>query len=190
LYSDIEGVILAGGESKRMGQNKSLVKFNNKFLINHVYERLAPQVSKIWISTNVPIGLYPESIQFKDLINNHLGPLGGIHAGLFHSTKNWVQFCPNDCPFIPKNLVSILSAKINERKPKIIVPTIENKLEPVFILCPRSVIENLEVFIKNGERKIDTWIQKNDFELVEFKNTNAFININDQKELKKNETKI
>jgi len=48
---DIDAVILAGGLSTRMKANKSLVKLNGKKLIDHVYERVSPQVNKVWIST-------------------------------------------------------------------------------------------------------------------------------------------
>ena len=92
MNTEIEGVILAGGESKRMGTNKSLVKLNTKPLIEHVYARLIEQVSHVTINTNQPIDNFPENIQFQDLILNNPGPLAGIHAGLFNAKKRfpWV----------------------------------------------------------------------------------------------------
>ena len=119
---EIEGVILAGGESKRMGTNKSLIKLNTKPLIEHVYDRLIEQVSHISINTNQPIKIFPKNIQFNDRILNKTGPLAGIQAGLFHAKKNWVQFCPNDCPFLPINLVEKLSIYIKDKGPTIILP--------------------------------------------------------------------
>ena len=66
----VDGVILAGGKSTRMGSNKSQILLNNKPLINHVFDRLHPQVGKIWISTNVNLEQFPENIQFKYLNYN------------------------------------------------------------------------------------------------------------------------
>ena len=52
LRLNVEAVILAGGLSSRMGTNKSLVQLNQKNLIDHVFERISPQVNKVWINTN------------------------------------------------------------------------------------------------------------------------------------------
>ena len=137
MNTAIEGVILAGGESKRMGTNKSLIELHNKPLIEHVYDRLIDQVSHVSINTNQPIQIFPKKIQFDDRILNKTGPLAGIQAGLFYAKKNWVQFCPNDCPFLPINLVEKLSFCIKDKGPTIILPSLFDRLEPVFMLCHR-----------------------------------------------------
>ena len=188
MNTEIEGVILAGGESKRMGTNKSLVKLNTKPLIEHVYARLIEQVSHVTINTNKPIDNFPENIQFQDLILNNPGPLAGIHAGLFNAKKDWVQFCPNDCPFLPINLVEKLSLCIKDKGPTIILPSLFNHLEPVFMLCQRSLLKNLEDFISVGGRKMDRWIKENNYKTVKFSDLKSFTNINNLSELKKIET--
>ena len=185
---EIEGIILAGGESKRMGTNKSLIQLHNKPLIEHVYDRLIEQVSHISINTNQPIEIFPENIQFKDRILNNPGPLAGIHAGLFYAKQNWVQFCPNDCPFLPINLVEKLSFCIKEEGPTIILPSLLDRLEPVFMLCHRSLLKNLEDFISAGGRKMELWIKENNYKAVNFSDQKAFVNINNLSELAKIET--
>ena len=52
METQIEGVILAGGKSSRMGQNKSLVLFDEKPLILHVFNRMKKQVKKLSINSN------------------------------------------------------------------------------------------------------------------------------------------
>jgi molybdopterin-guanine dinucleotide biosynthesis protein A len=185
LNTEIEGVILAGGESKRMGTNKSLIKLKTKHLIEHVYDRLKAQVCHVSINTNQPITIFPENIQFKDRILNKPGPLAGIQAGLFHAKKNWVQFCPNDSPFLPINLVEKLSFCIKDKGPTIILPTLYDNLEPVFMLCHRSLIENLEDFISAGGRKMELWIKENNYKTVRFSDLKSFTNINNLSELSK-----
>ncbi|MEK9778517.1 MAG: NTP transferase domain-containing protein, partial [Methylophilaceae bacterium] len=64
----ITGIILAGGLSSRMGQNKSLVEINGMPMILHVYNKLLPQVSSVLISTNEKLAMFPEDIQFQDQI--------------------------------------------------------------------------------------------------------------------------
>ena len=188
MNTEIEGVILAGGKSKRMGTNKSLIKLHSKPLIEHVYDRLIEQVSNISINTNQPIKIFPKNIQFNDCILNKPGPLAGIQAGLFHAKKNWVQFCPNDCPFLPINLVEKLSFCIKDKGPTIILPSLLGHLEPVFILCHISLLKNLEDFISAGGRKIELWIKENNYKVVNFSDPKAFMNINNLGELAKIET--
>ena len=188
MNTAIEGVILAGGESKRMGTNKSLVELHNKPLIKHVYDRLIEQVSHVSINTNQPIQIFPENIQFQDRILNNPGPLAGIQAGLFYAKKNWVQFCPNDSPFLPINLVELLSFYIIDKGPTIILPSLFDRLEPVFMLCHRSLLKNLEDFISAGGRKMELWIKENNYKVVNFSDTKAFMNINNLGELAKIET--
>ena len=190
MNTEIEGVILAGGESKRMGENKSLIKLYSKTLVEHVYDRLKNQVSHVSINTNQPIKQFPRNIQFQDRIQNRLGPLAGIQAGLIQAKKNWVQFCPNDCPFLPITLVERLSVYIKNKGPSIIVPTHNNLIEPTFMLCHRSLVKNLESFLNSGERKMELWIKENNYVTVNFTNINEFTNINTQEELKKIESKI
>ena len=186
---EIEGVILAGGESKRMGTNKSLIELHNKPLIEHVYDRLIEQVSDVSINTNQPIKIFPKNIQFQDRILNNPGPLAGIQAGLFYAKQNWVQFCPNDCPFLPINLVEKLSFCIKDKGPTIILPSLFDRLEPVFMLCHRSLLKNLDKFISSGERKMELWIKENNYKAVNFSDPKAFVNINTHSELLKIEKK-
>ena len=185
MNTAIEGVILAGGASKRMGTNKSLIELHNKPLIKHVYDRLIKQVSHVSINTNQHIEIFPKNIQFDDLILNKTGPLAGIQAGLFYAKKNWVQFCPNDCPFLPINLVEKLSFYIQDKGPTIILPSLFNHLEPVFMLCHRSLLKNLENFISVGGRKMELWIKENNYKVVNFSDPKDFVNINSHSELAK-----
>ncbi len=92
MKTQIEGVILAGGKSSRMGQNKSLVLFDEKPLILHVFNRMKKQVKKLSINSNQILKIFPKSIQFSDILPGQLGPLSGIYSGLSQSECDWVLF--------------------------------------------------------------------------------------------------
>ncbi len=180
----IEAVILAGGLSKRMGTNKSLVTLNHKSLISHVVDRINPQVNKVWINTNEILSEYSKDIQFTDVMCERIGPLGGIYSSLDTVTSEWIQFCSNDCPFIPNDLVEKLYSSKYSNKINILVPKIRNKHEPTFILCHRSAIETIPIYIKRKNYKLMHWIEKHDYQDVEFYDPHAFVNINDKVTLK------
>jgi molybdopterin-guanine dinucleotide biosynthesis protein A len=184
----IHGVILAGGDSSRMGTNKSLVIFKKKIMIKHVYERLSPQVDKVWVNSNVFLEQFPKAQQFRDELNPHTGPLVGIYTGLRSAQTEWVQFCPTDTPLLPLNLVEKLFKKTKNTSSTIIVPMVNGQIEPVFSLCHKSTLEGLKAFIFSKKKKIADWIEENDFETVVFDNPDEFNNINNKKDLQKIES--
>jgi len=188
LSEFIEGVILAGGASSRMGTNKSLVIFKKKLMIQHVYDRLSPQVNKVWINSNILLEQFPKDQQVKDELPSHTGPLVGIYTGLTSAQTEWVQFCPTDAPFLPLNLVERLFSKTKNTNSTIIVPMIRGKIEPVFSLCHKSTLKGLKAFILSEKKKISDWIEQNNFETVIFDNLDEFYNINDIEDLQKIES--
>ena len=184
----IEGVILAGGASARMGTNKSLVTFKKKIMIKHVYDRLSPQVNKVWINSNIFLEQFPKDLQFRDELTSYTGPLVGIYTGLKSTHTEWVQFCPTDTPFLPLDLVEKLFKKTKNTSATIILPMVRGQIEPVFSLCHKSTLMGLKSFIFSKKRKISEWIAQNNFETVVFDNPDEFSNINNKKDLQKIES--
>ena len=179
----ITGIILAGGLSSRMGQNKSLVEINGMPMILHVYNKLLPQVSSVLISTNEKLAMFPENVQFQDQIKESKGPLTGIYEGLKKAQTPWVQFCPNDTPNLPNDLVENLSRHIDDQT-RIILPIVNGRFEPTFMLCHQSVANDIPDFIKNNNPKIMDWIQTHQHKTVQFNDKSEFININSESDLK------
>ena len=113
---DIVGVILAGGQARRMGAgDKALVELDGKTLLERTLERATPQVDELLINAN---GDPPRFAPFHrqilpDAIQGHLGPLAGILTGLEWMKANrpdarWLASFPCDTPFFPRDLVAQL----------------------------------------------------------------------------------
>lgn len=92
----ITGIILAGGQSQRMGKNKALLSFNGKSMVEHTQALLQqiPQVQEILISGN-----YPEYSCIPDLIPDK-GPLGGLYSAMIslEEKANSLLLIPIDMP--------------------------------------------------------------------------------------------
>mgnify|MGYP005832398511 CR=1 FL=1 len=106
MYEDITGIILSGGKSTRMGQNKSFLKIGEKYIIEHITNLMKSIFSKVLLITNEP-ELY-DFLQveiYTDIFKN-VGPLAGIHSGLVHSKteKNFIISC--DIPLMNKEMIS------------------------------------------------------------------------------------
>lgn len=110
----VTGVILAGGKSKRMGENKALLRLGNGTLIGHVIRRMQPITDEFLLITNSPDEYTHLGITMhKDIIPN-AGALGGIHAGLTYASHQTVICVGCDNPFLMPNLLTYLVSVLGE----------------------------------------------------------------------------
>jgi molybdopterin-guanine dinucleotide biosynthesis protein A len=184
----ITGLILAGGQGRRMGGvDKGLQMFRGKRLIDHVYARLAPQVGGIVINANQNHDAYKTfGVRVvSDAIGNFAGPLAGLHAGLSVSRRPYLASVPCDSPFLPEDLVERLYAGLADAGAEIAVAKTGEQPHPVFCLVRGGVLDHLASFLKGGGRKIDAWYATLLVAEVAFDDeAEAFSNINTGDELK------
>lgn len=183
----ITGLILAGGQGRRMGGvDKGLQEFRGKRLVDHVYERLAPQVSGIIVNANQNYDAY-RSFGVRvvsDAIGKYAGPLAGMHAGLSVSRRPYLVSVPCDTPFLPEDLVARLHAALEDAGAEVAVAKTGDQPHPVFCMARRGVLEHLTDFLKNGGRKVDAWYATLVVAEVAFDDeAEAFSNINTSDEL-------
>ena len=162
----IVGVLLAGGQSRRMGGvDKALQILGGRPLLAHAIERLQPQVAGMVINAN---GEASRFAAFRlpviaDSIAGFAGPLAGVHAGLAwvranHPGIEHVVTVSADTPFFPTDLVPRFLASLNQNRP-LLVARSEEGLHPVIGLWPVSMVTALEESLKQGERKASDWVK-------------------------------
>ena len=117
----MKGIILAGGQSKRMGQDKALMMVNGKPLIRIVHDLLKPQVNQIAIS-----GYQNYNLNIPYISDSPQGPKGPV-AALYavwqlrgETTTSGFFTVPVDCPNFPNNLCERL---YGERSAIAVTPT-------------------------------------------------------------------
>ena len=183
----ISGVILAGGMGRRMGgADKGLIKFLGRPMIEHVAERLKPQVGEILINANRELQHYANLGYpvIEDEIGGFAGPLAGLHKAMQVAAYPYVLTVPCDSPLLPHNLVERLMNGLIERDADLAVAKTGMQAHPVFCLCRKALLPNLEAFLKEGDRKIDTWYSTLEVAEVQFSdNVKAFANVNTPEEL-------
>ncbi len=191
MQSSVTGLILAGGKGSRMGGvDKGLQAFRGKRLVDHVYERLAPQVGGVIINANQNHEEY-KSFGVRvvsDAIGGYAGPLAGLHAGLSISKRPFLATVPCDSPFLPADLIERLYQRIDETGAELAVAKTGEQPHPVFSLVRRGVLDHLADFLKGGGRKIDAWYATLNVVEVAFDDeAEAFSNFNTLDELAANE---
>lgn len=184
----ITGVILAGGQGRRMGSvDKGLKMLRGKPMVQWVLERFAPQVDDVLINANQNLDQYQllGHQVVPDEISGYAGPLAGLHRGLSVATHDLIATVPCDSPFLPLDLIARLSAALNEQQADFAVARTGDQPHPVFCLTHKSVLPGLTAFLQSGGRKIDAWYAALKVAEVRFDDeAEAFSNINTVEELR------
>ena len=182
-------IVLAGGKSSRFGSDKAFAKIGDSTIVESLFFPLSLLFRKIIVVTNFPekYQAFPVKI-VTDKIREH-GPLGGIYSGLLASDteRNFVVAC--DMPLINPRLVRYLSGI---KEGQVVVPSIADKLEPLFAIYAKSCLPAIERQLTTGNNKIQDFFAEVNVRYVskeEIKeydpNLTSFLNINLQKDLKK-----
>lgn len=178
----ISAIILSGGQARRMnGADKGLVTLQEKPLIQHVLERIAPQVDEILINANREIAKY-QTFGYrvlKDEVEDFLGPLAGLSLGLKHAKHDYVLTVPCDSPLLPLDLAKRLLAALIKHKADIAVAISDGNTHPVFSLCKKSLLPSLMAYLESGERRVSAWQKSQNYTEVDFSDVSeAFTNLN------------
>ena len=197
--NNILAVILAGGKSKRFGNEKIYAKLGNKTLIDHTITKLKKNYSEILvISNNENINLKQKDVYLtQDLIEGHLGPLVGVVSAMEWIKQNkkkynWIATYPCDTPFFDENIISLMKDCPKKFKEKLFFIKNENRRHNIFGLWSLELKEKLLSDIKNGHRKVEEWANKTGCKIIETQTQNeySFLNINTKEDLEEAEKKI
>ena len=152
MYNDITGIILAGGKSTRMGQDKSFLKFGNHTVIEHAAELMKSLFNDVKIITNETEKYkFLELDCYEDIFKGN-GPLGGIHSGLYHSSTelNFVISC--DIPLITKDVIEfIINHKDNYSA---VVTKADGFIQQLCGLYSKILLPEIEKLIESSQDEV------------------------------------
>ncbi len=146
------GIVLAGGENRRMGADKAFLAIDGKPMIMHVLRALRKNVERVIIVTNSPEAYAGyDAVIVTDAFTTR-GPLTGIYSGLqrSHDEYNIVVAC--DMPFLNPELLAYLmfvSAGYD-----VTLPRIGNLVEPLHAVYRKSLLPVIEKQLHGGQRRI------------------------------------
>ncbi len=190
-------VILAGGKSSRMNNvNKAFVCIDNHTLISRIIKKISNNNLPIAINANEHLDKFSKfGLEIiKDKFVGHLGPLSGIYSALNWANRlkyKWVFTFPCDVPFFP-NDIFIKANNILDNKAKnfdLISFTSNKQKHHIMSLWNIKLIEDLQIKISNGLRKVDVFTSNLKVEYVHYNfngnEIDPFYNINSENEIKK-----
>ena len=148
----VTGVILAGGESRRMGSDKSLLPIQGARFIDHVYRRMAALFDEVIIVTNSP-DLYNE-IPCRKVPDIYYaqGSLAGVHSGLAHAKTEKIFVVGCDMPFIAPAVVKQICSHAGEGD--LVIPHSSSGHEPLHALYSKHCLPAMERVLDAGLKRI------------------------------------
>jgi molybdopterin-guanine dinucleotide biosynthesis protein A len=152
-------VIQAGGESRRMGQDKALMAFLGLPLIQQVVNRLAPIADEVIVTTN-----HPDDYRFLGLplfsdLKPGRGALGGLYTALSSATCESVAVVACDMPFASASLIEAASKLLDQEEADVVIPDSgDGLLEPMHAVYRRKTcIPAIEAAIEADKWKLISW---------------------------------
>ena len=182
---EIAAVILAGGQSRRMGGgDKGLLPFGAGTVIGQVIARLSPQVGRMAINANGDPARFAEYglPVLPDGLPGHPGPLAGVLAALDWAIlqgADWVVTVPSDTPFLPIDLVIRLVQAVQAGAPLAIAAS-AGHFHPTCGLWPVQLRGDLAATLQNNQRKLRDFTDRHGAVAVSFPSgpPDPFFNIN------------
>jgi molybdopterin-guanine dinucleotide biosynthesis protein A len=146
------GIVLSGGENRRMGTDKAFLKVAGIPMIEHVLRSLKSVFHDIIIVTNAPERYAAFQAKVVTDAFDKRGPLSGIYSGLLRSADeyNFVVAC--DMPFLNPDLIAYLAGLADGHD--IVVPSVDGLLEPLHAVYRRNLIPLMHEQLRQDRRRI------------------------------------
>jgi molybdopterin-guanine dinucleotide biosynthesis protein A len=153
--------IQAGGESRRMGQDKALMPFLGKPLIERLVTRLAPLADEVIVTTNQPEKFLFLGLPLFSDARSGRGALGGLFTALSHATQPLVAVIACDMPFASASLLDYQVNLLEQQAVDICIPMLQEGYEPLHAVYRRATcLPAVEWALDNDQWKVISWFPK------------------------------
>ncbi len=178
----ITGIVLAGGESSRMGEDKSQMLISEQQLIEFSLNALKPFCQELIISSNKEVH---KSYGFKTISDkqNKIGPISGIQSALANSKTDYIIILPCDSPMVKQAFVEFLISKI-DNEIDALVPKYQNHLEPLFAIYHKRILPIVDQQIAKQDYRLTNLLKQIRTETFEVQDRSCFVNINTPEDYK------
>lgn len=162
--SNLSVLLLAGGQSRRMGQHKALLPLNGRALLGRVVDAARDCGAHTVLIAGTPQpGLYEFGVPV--IADNYVGdgPLAGFEAGLAAVQTDWVLVLPCDIPRLPMPVVERLVAQwhgvlkapsLANSQIRALVAHDGSRLQPLYGIYHRSLHQQAKGLLDSDERRV------------------------------------
>ncbi len=173
----VAGVLLAGGLSRRMGGgDKSLRELGGRPILDHVLNRVRPQVGALLLNANGEASRFADYglPVLPDCVEGFAGPLAGVLTGMDWAAKTvpacrWLASFACDAPFLPSDLVPTMLSACEAAGADLACAKSRRRAHPVFGLWRLDLRDDLRKAVLEEEvRKVDRWTTRHQLIEVDF----------------------
>ena len=191
-HNKILSVVLAGGKSKRFGEDKSQVKLEGKILIDYILSEIVDEFNETLIVANQNINFVQSSkISLIKDFKEGQGPLGGVLSAMKWIKENkkkynWISTFPVDTPFFTKKVLRSFYKNIKIDEGKLFFIRSKETRHNIFGLWSLDLMDQLESDLMKGDRKVELWANSMRVKIIdiEYQNIDPFFNINTKEDFK------
>ena len=162
MIDDCTALILAGGDSSRMGQDKAMLVLDGRTLLERVTATMQQVFPKVIVSVR-ELRAGVELLQVCDEVPAS-GPLAGLVAGLAQAGTPWVFTVACDMPFVTEAVVTRLASYRSGQQA--VVPVIAGYAQPLAACYAKSALEVMRETLAEGDRSLRSVLQKLDVRYV------------------------
>ena len=188
--TEIAAIVLAGGRSSRMGEDKALIKLGDRPLLYQICtlaQECATQVYVVtpWIEKYQAI--LPKNCQLIPEKTRHQGPLRGFAAGLQYVKQEWVLLLACDLPLLTASVVKQWCQSLPTVSSSAIafLPSSNKGWEPLCGFYRRSCLPLLKTYLEGGGQSFQSWLSSHIVQELPISDRQILFNCNTPEDLKK-----
>jgi molybdopterin-guanine dinucleotide biosynthesis protein A len=156
----ITGAILAGGLSRRLGQDKPSLLLGGRPLALWVAQALAPWVEACWLVTNQPQAHLSLGLPLVTDLRPWQGPLGGLETALFYARTPLVLATAADAPFPAPSLLATLASRAAQGVKTALVCHTSRGMQPFPGIYAVRLLPRLTAFLNEGGRHVKGFLDQ------------------------------
>lgn len=182
---DVEGFILAGGASSRMGEDKSRLSLGGRTFVESAAGALRAVATRVSVVSSRQ-DAESHGLPVVEDLHAGLGALGGLHAAFTSCRAEWAALVACDLPFVTGELLSRLLSKCTDETDAVVPVQEDGRVQPLCALYrARVCLEQIEELIRAGELRPRVLLSRVRARLVAFEefrglkdSTRFFVNVN------------
>lgn len=189
-YDTVAGIILAGGRSRRMGQDKAALEFDGVTMLTRIADKISQRCSPVLVAAPASSQAYRELSSESDLQwvtdeKEGSGPLGGLVAALHVAAAAGADVafvCATDMPLIEGGLVDELLAGLTESTDVVIAHDAQRD-HPMAGVYRTRAVDGLQALVDAGELRMGAAVEAVQTRRVSVSDENWLTNVNAPEDL-------
>jgi molybdopterin-guanine dinucleotide biosynthesis protein A len=147
-------VILAGGQSRRLGRDKAFLEIEGQPLIRRAVQRLTALSDDLIVVTNNAARYEPLDLPVRLVPDEQpgIGALMGVYSGLKAARHPYALAVACDMPFLNLDLLRYMGSLVADQD--VVIPRIEDSLEPLHAVYGRTCLPGMRRWLDRGYRQV------------------------------------